>query len=181
MSATPEEIREYVLRAQKRDDDAFDQLVKHHASLVAALFYARLPGMRDQHEDLIQEVFVRAFELLPRLRDPSAFASWICGIGRNIANEHVKSLKRETSIDSVPEPAAEVKTEEPTISSESFKVCLEKLPSGLQEAFLLRHVQDYSYRAIAEITSKTISNVSEKISRARKLLRNCLEAEGAWS
>lgn len=59
--------------------DAGAAFYDRHARAVHALVF-RLMGPDRDLDDVVHDVFVRALESLPRLRDPSALRSWLLGI-----------------------------------------------------------------------------------------------------
>jgi RNA polymerase sigma-70 factor (ECF subfamily) len=73
--------------------EAFGRLYDRYARLVRATVHD--PG-RDPAavEDLVQETFLRAYRLLPRLRDPVRFGAWLAGIARRVACEDLRSRRR---------------------------------------------------------------------------------------
>ena len=68
--------REWILRAQAGDSEAFGQLVERYARRVYALLY-RLVRSREEAEDLAQESFVRAFRSLDRFDSSRPFRNWL--------------------------------------------------------------------------------------------------------
>jgi RNA polymerase sigma-70 factor (ECF subfamily) len=82
--------RELVERAQRGDHDAF--------GVLAGLFVGRLDGaarliLRDQElaRDAVQEGFIRAWRMLPTLRDPDRFEGWL---RRLVFRSCIDSLRR---------------------------------------------------------------------------------------
>lgn len=56
-----------VLKAQQGDVHAFDQLVERYQSKIYGLVY-NMTSNREDAEDLVQEVFVKAYRALPRFK-----------------------------------------------------------------------------------------------------------------
>ena len=65
-----------VRRALKCDNDAFGQLLERYSPLVHGVILERVRRI-DEVEDLVQDVFIRAYQSLPDLRDTRCFAPWI--------------------------------------------------------------------------------------------------------
>ena len=55
---------------------------------------------------------------------------------------------------------------------------LDALPAEQREAFVLKHVEELDYDAMAEITGVGISALKMRVKRARAKLRAILEGEG---
>jgi RNA polymerase sigma-70 factor (ECF subfamily) len=56
----------------------------------------------------------------------------------------------------------------------SVKECLEALPIEYREAFVLRELEEMSYKEIADVAGVPIGTVMSRLSRARKRLQTCL-------
>ncbi len=72
-----------VARAKTGDKDAFSELYDRHFNWVRN--YLRTRGINpDDAVELVQEVFLRAWETLPRFREGQKFGAWLAGITKNI-------------------------------------------------------------------------------------------------
>jgi RNA polymerase sigma-70 factor (ECF subfamily) len=60
---------------------AYEKLYDRYAPLVRAVCYDATGNLADA-QDLAQDVFLRAYERLDRLRDPDRFGKWLVGIAR---------------------------------------------------------------------------------------------------
>jgi RNA polymerase sigma-70 factor (ECF subfamily) len=92
-----------VERAQARDHDAFEMLVEEHLAGVYRVAVA-IVGPADAM-DVTQETFVTAWQQLPRLRNPAAFAGWLRRICVNAARQWLRRARRRgdaTSLDGDP-------------------------------------------------------------------------------
>ena len=85
------------------DTEQFGKLVARYKNLVMSFIAARVAA--DEVEDLAQETFMRAFRVLPSLRDPAAFSSWLLGIANHVCVDWHRSRRRVASLDA--EHAAE--------------------------------------------------------------------------
>ena len=78
-----------VVAAQSGDVDAFTELIETHAKLAAAVALART-GRPEVAEEVAQEALLDAWRLLPSLRSPAAFGSWL----RRIVIKHADRITR---------------------------------------------------------------------------------------
>jgi len=74
-----------VRAARAGDERAFSTLYERYARVVHGLLLARAP--RADVEDLVQDVFLSAWNRLESLRDPAAFGGWLSTIARNRATD----------------------------------------------------------------------------------------------
>src|SRR3954463_12275566 len=84
-----------VSRARRGDGDSFAELIRRHERLALGVAFgvlhdAPLAG------DVVQEAFVKAWRRLDDLSQAGSFASWLCGIVRNLCVDH-KRRKRVTA------------------------------------------------------------------------------------
>jgi RNA polymerase sigma-70 factor, ECF subfamily len=75
--------KQLVLRAMHGETQAFGELVQKYRPLVYSLVLSRTRQPEDV-EELVQEVFCRAFEELDGLRQPELFGGWLRRIAANM-------------------------------------------------------------------------------------------------
>ena len=68
-----------VIRAQFGDSSAFDELMTAFEDRIHRVVIQRLRNTAEADE-VVQEVFLRAYRKLPQLREPERFAGWLCQI-----------------------------------------------------------------------------------------------------
>ena len=87
------EDRELVLRAQNQDLDAYDELMRRYQSRIYSLLY-NMTSNNEDAEDLMQEVFLKGYQSLPKFQGKSSFYTWIYRIAVNRAINYVKKRRR---------------------------------------------------------------------------------------
>jgi len=165
-----------VIRAVLSGDvQAYGQLVERYRARLFGLAFP-LSGDYDAAADLTQETLIAAYNALDRIRDPSAFPRWICGILRNkFRNLRRRNCAPTLSLDQLMEagfdpPAAD---SAPAASEEDLRQvmqCVEALPGKYRETLILRYVEDLSYKEIAEFLGLPVTTVTTRLNAARKLL-----------
>lgn len=151
---------------------AFDRMYRRFAPMVHGLLLARVP--RDDVDDLVQDVFLQAYERLATLRDPRAFGGWLASIARNRANDF---HRRKTDSEPVsPENLHAASTEavaEAAMALEKIRA----LPEAYRETLVLRLVEGLTGPEIAEMTGLTPDSVRVNLHRGMKMLREQLGME----
>ena len=172
--------RELIERARQGDRDAFGEVARLYAPLVTGAVLARL-GRFQETEDLVQETFVRALQQIGTLRDPDRAGAWLYGIAVNVAREHLRARVRTEAAPGALAAAGAARSadEAPGFDAEGLEACLERLPDALREIFILRHIQGMSYRELAGLRDATVTSVGERLWKARRMLRDCLQRRGA--
>lgn len=83
-----------VVRAQRGDRAAFEELVRRTSRLVFARMYLET-GDTHQAEDLVQETLMTAYRMLGQLTQPEKFRPWLLRIAQNLATNAVRHDSRK--------------------------------------------------------------------------------------
>ena len=170
---------ELVDRARRGDVDAFEQLYREHSPRVFALCL-RLAADPVAARELVQDVFVRAWEALPRFRADASITTWLHRIAVNAMLERRRSDRRRTArvalVDDEDEvgvldagvPAADVGT------AIDLERAIASLPPGVRRAFVLHDVEGYTHEEIAGMTGLAAGTLRAQLHRARQLLIRAL-------
>lgn len=161
-----------LLRAQRGDVDAFEELYHEHVRRVHALCL-RLAGDRQHAEELTQNVFVQAWRTLGSFRGDSAFMSWLHRIAVNVfLHEARTTRRREARVMAVESPAVHERggaTGDPDARID-LERAIASLPPGARTALVLHEVEGYRHQEIANLTGVAVGTVRAQLHRARRLL-----------
>lgn len=146
---------------------AFGHLYRRYAPLVHGILLARVPS--GEVDDLVQDVFLRALDQLPRLRDTSVFGGWLAAIARNRANDY---HRREPKTDELPQDLAG--GERQNAEGRAALQAIRSLPEAYRETLILRLVEGMTGPEIAERTGLTPGSVRVNLHRGMKALREKL-------
>ena len=182
-----------VARAQQGDFGAYDALVIRHRGRIFAMIRNMIHQEADAW-DLSQEVFIKAWNALPRFEAKARFSTWLYRIAHNV----VYDWTRKRRIESVGELNDEI-FERERIDSASFttpsggvapddtmahgelrakiEAALAKLSADHREAVLLKDVQGLSYKEIAEVMGCSLGTVMSRLFYARQKLQTLLKDE----
>jgi RNA polymerase sigma-70 factor (ECF subfamily) len=172
-----------VARAAAGSREAFDEIVRRYRRRVYSLVRA-LTGRDNEAEDLVQDVFVRAFRAIAGFRGDSAFRSWLYRIALNVVHTHldkrrVRDGAMVTSVHasgrSVEDVAASDDLEKDVARRQAIDRALADLPDDLRVLVVLRDVQGLKYDEIAKIVKTPRGTVESRLFRARQRLRPALE------
>ena len=165
-----------VARAQKGDVDAFERLYRAHSGRVMALCL-RLTGDGQAAEELMQDVFVKAWERLPAFRGESALSTWLHRVAVNAFLHQRRTTTRrgaheETSEDIAELPAFEVSSDPG--DRMDLERAIARLPAGARTAFVMHDIEGYKHEEIAAMSGIAAATVRAQLHRARKLLIEAL-------
>ena len=171
-----------VARAQAGDQTAFRDLYREHAGRVYALCL-RLTGDARDAEERTQDVFVRLWDKLGSFRGESAFSSWLHRLAVNVVlTERRATGRRERRIMPADDPDEVVGAQHaaPLRDAAGLSIDLERaiaqLPDGAREVFVLFDIEGYGHAEIASIVGIAEGTSKAQLFRARRLLRESLDA-----
>jgi len=140
-------------------------------------------------EDAAQECYLRALKHFDTYRGP-AMKPWLLAILRNVCRAEFsrRAASPSTTIENTPEAAdepplwhEEQQTPEEQMLRERDAVAIRRLIDALaepfRETFVLREVNNLSYREIAEAVGVPVGTVMSRLARARAMLRSAWLAE----
>jgi RNA polymerase sigma-70 factor, ECF subfamily len=160
----------------------FEALVHGHARFVFKVAYAVLRHAEDA-EDVVQETFFRAYrsgdlDKVERMRAWLARIAWRLAVDRMRRKEGRR--RREESAELLPSlPARGPGTEESLLQGERLALLVRLLPAltrKLRETLQLSTVEGMTSAEVAEVLGIPESSVRNRLSRARKLLKEKLAA-----
>jgi RNA polymerase sigma factor (sigma-70 family) len=166
--------------ATQEELQRFERLLMPH--LAASYNLARWLT-RNEHdaEDVVQEAYLRAVRSFDRYRggDPR---SWVLTIVRNTCYTWLRQRRGETAfagdanddgvseIPGNPESQPEVQFLR-DVDRQLLREALEALPAEFREALVLRELEGFSYKEIADITDVPLGTVMSRLARARRQLQ----------
>lgn len=169
-----------ISRSRAGDQEAFRLIFERYARPVLSFIYD-LVGQRDLAEELTQETFVRAYKNLNSVRDETKLASWLFGIGRNVAREAIRARRRESQnvleadfSDGRFENTTQVSPAQDLLHKElnlAMHDALALLDEDRRVVFVLKVFRQCSYQEIVEVTGSTLAKVKADLHRARVEVR----------
>lgn len=169
-------------RVLKGDQPAFATLVERHQE---SLFrYALGMGFdSDSAADAVQDSLIRAYEKLKECRDPDQFRAWASRILRNRCLDLIRGRKSSTPVEEM-HMLGSPDSQSPEVEFARSQMggvinqALEMLGVEAREAFVMKHVLEYSYEEMAEVTGASKSALKMRVMRAREDLQKILMSRG---
>jgi len=93
---SPDPDLDLVRRAQGGDTLAFDELINKYSRKLYGLIY-HMTSNNDDTNDLLQDVFAKAYRSLGKFKGKSTFYTWIYSISVNMTLNFLKKRKRRMS------------------------------------------------------------------------------------
>lgn len=140
------------------DERGATELVRRHAAAVTRFLIGAGAEASDV-DDLVQEMFFRAFRALDGWRGEAAFRSWLMTIASNLLKDQYRKRRGRTlvaledhDLSSTDDPAATLEASE---AERHLSRGLTGLPRLQREVFLLRAQQGMDYEDIARTLDTT--------------------------
>ena len=168
--------RELVAEILSKDRKATAEFVARYADHVYAYVRRRLIPRADLVEDMVQEVFLAAWESLDKFRGDSSLRSWLLGIARHKVEDHYRKRLREIPLEEEDEnlacqPESAHALEEALAKrqiGQRTRGILATLPETYSIVLLWRYWENRSLRDIAVQIGKTEKSVERLLARARQ-------------
>jgi RNA polymerase sigma-70 factor, ECF subfamily len=180
----PPDERRLVERLKRRDEAAFNELVRQNQGPLYRML-VRLLGDPAEAEDVAQEVFISVFKAIESFRGDAALSTWLHRIAANHAHNRRKYLARrgrdaqrpfEERADAIdagtfgPRPHTPHQLVESLQAERHVQQALSELDDEQRLLITLRDLEDMSYEDIRQVTGLPIGTVKSKLHRARMAL-----------
>ena len=189
------QLVELVKQASDGNRFAFEQLIDYYQEDIYRMIYYRIRTRMDA-EDLTQDVFIRAYRSISRLREPDRFRSWLFRIAVNRVNDYLRKKRVRSIFKSADEkPDIQPETtpfqEQPEALEQVLKEdfwrqvarIAKKLSKMEREVFMLRFLDNLNINEIAQTLKKSESTIKTHLYRAlakfkkEKALRQFLQED----
>lgn len=176
-----------IARFKEGDDSSFRELVEKYQSRVYSIVLAII-GDKNDAEDLSQEIFVKVYRFLHQFKGRSKFFTWLyrltintCISARNKKKKdnEIYQFQSEKNLISAHILQSDAKSPMEILQNkeleEKIKLALDSLSDGLKEVFVLREIEDLSYKQLSKIFNCPEGTIKSRLFRAREELKKKLE------
>jgi RNA polymerase sigma-70 factor (ECF subfamily) len=171
--------RDLVAEILRKDRKATAEFVNRCADCVYGYVRHRLVPRLDLVEDIVQEIFLAAWQDLDKYRGDSSLRSWLLGIARHKVQDHYRKCLTEIQLQEEEEDPVDKTVNLPNLDEElarrqtrqKVRDIMMELPEIYSFALLWRYWEGRSLREIAIETGKTEKAIERILARARGQLR----------
>ena len=160
------EDRDLIARTRRGDVEAYNLLVSRWEKRVFN-YLLRLVNHREDAMDVAQEVFLKAYQNLPKLDDADRFSAWLFRIAHN---EAYSLLRRRKPEGEMPAEAAVfggassiTSSMMPMETTMAVRKAIKSLSEDHREAVLLKVYQGFKFEEMAEILGCPVSTVKSRV------------------
>jgi RNA polymerase sigma-70 factor (ECF subfamily) len=174
-----EELQLLVKRASQGDGDAFGKLYDLYLDAVYRYVYYKVGGAAEA-EDLTAQIFVKAWEAMPRFQwREIPFSHWLMRLAKNAVIDHYRAAKPQSElserlVSETPDPQGQyLRTE----ALRGLEAAVRQLPEEQRAVIVLRFIEGMDYAQVAEIMGKSQGALRVIQHRALAALRRILSRE----
>lgn len=186
--ADGDEISRLVLRAQKGDIRAFEELVGAHIAQVRRFAQA---FARDDSDaaDLAQDALVKVYRSIGSYRFQSAFSTWLYAIIRNVFLDGARSRAGKERALELPFDVRHIDITRPSAAEDMARAdaqiereqerqrvwrALAEVQAEFRATLVLFDIEGLTYEEVAAIEGVPLGTVKSRLSRGREQLRRLL-------
>ena len=171
--------KELVLLSLENPDHFYHLMKRYEGRLMR--YILRISNIdKPLAEDILQEVFIKAYRNLNDYDDDFAFSTWIYRITHNQVIDQVRkndsrlqsiSLDDEEAqefIDILPDSIDLEKEYKKKELSVKVRTIIDRLPQHYREVLVLRYLEDQDYEAMSDILQKPIGTIGTLLNRAKE-------------
>ena len=167
------------------DTSAFGEIVLRYQDKIYNLCRHMLGNAADA-EDAAQDVFLKAYQALPKFQPEASLYTWLYRIATNTCIDHKKKPIFESLFgDSgegerlVHDRASDAPSPEKLYQSKQIDKALQeslgKLSPKLRAIIILKEIEELSYEEIADALEISMGTVKSRIARAREELQRLMQ------
>jgi len=156
--------------ARSGDSAAFAELVRRRQSWVRTLMW-RCCGDVTQADDLAQQVFLRAWQDISKLRDARRFGTWLRVLAINVWRQ---SLRKHDALQDTEDVASEQAVPVSPATGMDLERALLTLASDARMCVVLSYHEGLTHDEIAQATGLPLGTIKSHIRRATGRLRELL-------
>ncbi|BBB33152.1 RNA polymerase sigma-70 factor, ECF subfamily [Thermotomaculum hydrothermale] len=159
----------------------FDEIVKQYSGILYN-HIRKMIGNDEDSKDILQEVFINVYRKIDGFREESSLKTWLFRIASNKTIDFLRREKRFKA-DELPENLKEssnpLKHTEKSLKKELINRALLKLKEEEREIVIMKELDGFTFREIAEIKGIPENTVKTKLySSLKKLRKIILEIQG---
>lgn len=168
-----------VSRCRDGDPAAWNEFVERFSRYVYAICGRGFRLAQHDAEDVFQEVFSRAFQRLPELRNDEAVRPWLAQLTRRLCIDKLRLLARDTPVDDEPDEGEVDDVLVALDDAMAVRAALDTVGDPCREILDRFFCRDESYRTIGDDLEIPAGTIASRISRCLEKVRAEMEGDGS--
>jgi RNA polymerase sigma-70 factor (ECF subfamily) len=175
--AADDEDYELIRKFIDGDEKAFKTLLMKHKDKVRNLVFLTLSN-REVVDDIAQDVFITVFNKLKDFRFESLFTTWLYRVTVNKCKDYLRKVQIRSIFVPIKEGDSDIPVKQfsqDTDITAIVRSAIDRLPEKLREPLMLREIDGFSYKEIADQMNLEVGTIKSRIFRARECLKALLQ------
>ena len=146
--------------------------------IVHRVCHTYFPRDAEEREDVFQDIMYQLWKSYPQFKGESKFSTWIYKVALNTAITHIRRSTRTPRNEELTESVACAPDLDDHMRQEEELHLLHEAIAALTDidkAIILLHLEDQNYDEIASITGLTRTNISVRLVRIKRALKDYLQ------
>ncbi|MGE5315982.1 MAG: RNA polymerase sigma factor [Acidobacteriota bacterium] len=173
-----------VERFQAGDEQAFNVLTLRYQEKIYWVVRRMIPD-HDEADDVVQDVFIRAYHSLKSFKGESSVYTWLYRIAVNLSLNEIRRRKIRKTFSFEDNPAEQHPSDEDSPMEEIEKQeqsalirkAIDRLPEKQKKVFILRYYEELPYEEIAKIVKTSVGGLKANYFHAVKKIGEYLKHE----
>ncbi|MCE3199551.1 sigma-70 family RNA polymerase sigma factor [Paenibacillus sonchi] len=170
-------IEEKIKRIQAGEVYLFSEVIRLYQQRIYVYCF-RLLNSREEAEDAVQDIFIKAYQNIWDFKLQVNFTSWLYRVSYHHCLNQLRRQKFQNQLRRLLRQDVTAKSAEQVVEnrlfSESVAAALQKLSIEERNLVILRIFEDKSFAEIAEILGKSTVTVRKRYERTRSKLRESI-------
>jgi RNA polymerase sigma-70 factor (ECF subfamily) len=151
-----------------------EEAFRTYAPLVSGIAF-RILGSRDEMQDLVQDVFLRAHQWLGRIEDPGALRSWLVTVTVREARLRLRLRRMRSflglrgSFDYESVAASSASPTQRILTAEIYAM-LDRVPVNARLAWALRYVEGLTLPEVAQHCGCSLATVKRRVAGVHAMI-----------
>ncbi|WP_421659286.1 sigma-70 family RNA polymerase sigma factor [Leptothermofonsia sp. ETS-13] len=175
-----ESDHDLVQQCLRGDAQSFRLLYRRHQKWVRSILYQLCDA--SVLDDVVQEVFLRAWKGLPKFRQSAQFSTWLYRIAWNVASYHRQALAQNRTRLQVIIQHTTTQQDAPDVIHLHYQELVQRglaqLSFDHRTILVLHDLEEIPQKEVAEILGIPVGTVKSRLFHARAAMRQFLQKEG---
>jgi RNA polymerase sigma-70 factor, ECF subfamily len=167
------EDRDLITKTRRGDVESYNLLISRWDRRIYN-YLLRLVKDREDARDLAQDVFLKAYQNLNKLEDPSRFSPWLYRIAHNEAYSLLRKNRPESELGEERAQSIPGRRMLPIEVGLAVQTALSRLTADQREAVVLKIYEGFKFEEMAEILACPVSTIKSRLYTALDLLKDSL-------
>ena len=170
------QIENIVIRCKSGQREAFEELFELYQPRLK--YYVRRLDANSETDDILQDIWIKVFRKIRKLKENNSFGVWLYRIARNEVFGRLRQNKKFVELQDEKELTEHIDDDHEFSAedAEHLHNALNKIQPYHREALTLSFIEQMTYEQIAQVIDCNIGTVKSRLFYAKQSLRKEMES-----